>query len=185
MKKLFTLLFTFALFTILLAGSANAQLSGNKYIPGNYATIALAITDLNSVGVGAGGVTFNVAANYTESIAAQLLITATGISGNPIVFQKDPATSGANPLVTRTDAGTNTTSVIGGLGDAIIRLDGTDYITFNGIDLASTNSGIEYGYFTSKPSATNGCQYVTIQNCAITMTKGTSAYVIGIYIGNT
>ena len=82
MKKLTTILFTFALFTLLFAGSANAQLSGPKYIPGDYATVTAAIAALNGAGVGAGGVTFNVAANYTETITATLSITATGTSGN-------------------------------------------------------------------------------------------------------
>jgi len=36
----------------------------------------------------------------------------------------------------------------------------------------------------NKPSGTNGCQYVTIKNCVVTMTKGTSPYVMGIYISN-
>ena len=37
-----------------------AQLTGIKTIPGNYATISAAVTDLNTQGVGTGGVTFNV-----------------------------------------------------------------------------------------------------------------------------
>jgi hypothetical protein len=41
--------------------SAQAQLTGTKTIPGSYATLAAAITDLNAQGVGAGGVTFNIA----------------------------------------------------------------------------------------------------------------------------
>ncbi len=159
-----------------------AQLSGTYSIPGDYSTIAAAVNDLNSQGVGSGGVTFNVAAGYTENITSPITITATGTASNPIYFQKSG--TGANPVVNRTDAGTLSTSTIGGAGDAIIRLEGTDYITFDGIDVTATNQGIEYGYLTHKPSGTDGCQYVTIQNCNITMTKGTSGYVIGIYIGN-
>lgn len=158
------------------------QLTGIKNIPGDYSTIAAAVTDLNSQGVGAGGVTFNVAAGHTESVTSAITVTATGSASNPIVFQKSG--SGANPVITRTDAGTLTTSVIGGAGDAVIRLEGTDYITFNGIDVTAPQSSIEYGYLTHKPDGTNGCQYVTIKNCNITMTKGTSGYVMGIYIGN-
>jgi hypothetical protein len=144
----------------------------------------LAIADLNAQGVGLGGVTFNVAAGYTEAVTSQLTITATGIAGNEIVFQKDISTVGANPKITRTDAGSNTTTVLGGLGDAIVRLDGTDYITIDGIDVQATTSTIEYGYLTYKPTVTNGCQYVTIKNCNVTMTKGTSGYVMGIYVSN-
>src|SRR6476660_8937313 len=66
----------------LFATDANAQLSGTKAIPGDYATIAAAITDLNTAGVGAGGVTFNIAAGYTET-AANITVTATGTSANP------------------------------------------------------------------------------------------------------
>ncbi|GIV45695.1 MAG: hypothetical protein KatS3mg036_0513 [Ignavibacterium sp.] len=177
-KIFFTLLFVLFIIT----GNSYAQLTGVKTIPGDYATIAAAITDLNTQGVGSGGVTFNVAAGHTETITDALTITATGTAGNPIVFQKSG--SGANPLVTRTDAGTFSTSTIGGAGDAIIRLEGTDYITIDGIDVTATDQGIEYGYLTHKPSGTDGCQYVTIKNCNISMTKGTSGYVIGIYIGN-
>ncbi|MBE7477771.1 MAG: hypothetical protein HS131_13715 [Ignavibacteriales bacterium] len=159
-----------------------AQLTGVKTIPGDYATISAAVTDLNLLGVGSGGVTFNVAAGFTESITAPITITATGTAGNTIVFQKSGA--GANPLVTRTDAGTLATTALGADGDAIFRMNGTDYITFNAIDVTASDQGIEYGYFTFKPSGTDGCQFVTISNCVITMTKGTSAYVTGINISN-
>jgi hypothetical protein len=173
----------FFLFFVLPAYLAIGQpLSGTFSIPNDYPTIADAITALNANGVGAGGVIFNVETDYTETTSSQLTITATGISTNPIVFQRDGA--GANPKITRTDAGATTVATLGYLSDAIIRLDGTDYITFDGIDIASNNSGIDYGYMTHKPSATNGCQYVTIKNCNITMTKGTSGVVTGIYISN-
>ncbi len=178
--KLFSFTFLFLLF--LFSQTSFAQLTGTKNIPGDYATITAAVTDLNTQGVGAGGVTFNVAAGYTELTTADITITATGIAGNSIVFQKSGV--GANPLITRTDAGINATSTLGGLGDAIIRLDGTDYITFDGIDVTASDQGIEYGYFTHKPDGTNGCQFVTVKNAVVTMTKGISAFVMGIYIGN-
>ena len=139
---------------------------------------------MNSQGVGAGGVTFNVAANYIEPVTAPLLITATGTLGNPIIFQKDPATIGANPLVTRTDAGTLSTSTLSAQGDAIIIFQGSDYLTFDGIDVNTVNQGIEYGYYLRKASTTDGCKFVTIKNAVVTMTKGTSQYVAGIYSSN-
>ena len=173
---------TIMLLTVFVSGVSFAQLTGTKTIPGDYATVAAAVTDLNTLGVGAGGVTFDVAAGHTESNAASITITATGISGNPIVFQKSGG--GANPVITRNDAGVNTTSALGGLGDAVIQLSGTDYITFDGIDVAASASTIEYGYLTHKPSGTDGCQFVTIKNATVTMTKGTSGFVVGIYLGN-
>jgi hypothetical protein len=167
--------------TIVNCGISLSPLNGTYTIPGNYPTISSAVTALNAYGV-SGVVTFNVAAGYTENITSQLTITTTGTSSNTITFQKSGP--GANPKITRTDIGSNVTSIIGGLGDAVIRLDGSDYITFNGVDIAASLSDIEYGYFTYKPNATNGCQNVTIKNSTITMTKGTSAFVMGIYISN-
>ena len=62
---------------VTLVSSASAQLTGTKTIPGTYPTLAAAIADLNTQGVGVGGVTFDVAAGYTETITAVLSVTAT------------------------------------------------------------------------------------------------------------
>ena len=59
-----------ALLALMSATTARAQLTGSKTIPGDYATVAAAITALNAQGVGAGGVTVNVAAGYTETFAS-------------------------------------------------------------------------------------------------------------------
>ena len=155
------------------------QLSGIKTIPGDYPTISAAITALNAQGVGSGGVTFNIAAGYTET-AANLIITATGTLANPILFQKSG--SGADPLITAT-AGVSTTL------DGIIILKGIDYITFNGIDLkdpvtnVTPTTQMEWGYALLKNSATDGCQNVTITNCTITLQR-IYASSVGIYVAN-
>ena len=52
---------TVAALALLAAPAAQAQLSGTKAIPGDYPTLALAVADLNTAGVGAGGVTFSFA----------------------------------------------------------------------------------------------------------------------------
>jgi len=178
------ILFLFSLLILISTTKLFSQLYGTFTVGsgGDYPTIAAAVADLNYYGVADPGVTFNVLAGHTENTTAPITITATGTASAPIVFQKSG--SGANPLITRTDAGSLATSVIGGAGDAIIRLEGTDYITFDGIDVTANDQGIEYGYLTHKPSGTDGCQNVTIKNCTITMNKGTSGYVVGIYIGN-
>ncbi len=151
------------------------QITGIKYIPGDYATVSLAVTALNASGTGSGGVTFNVAANYTETISTTISLTATGTAANPIVFQKDPSTSGANPLITAYTGGSATpTSAV---QDGIWRLSGSDYVTINGIDVRdnpanTTNpSTMEYGYALYKPNSSNGCQFVTIKNCTITLSN--------------
>lgn len=164
----------FILFVIFLcaAGFSFAQLTGPKAIPGDYATIAAAITDLNAQGVGAGGVTFNVAAGHTETLAGKQTITATGTAANPIVFQKSG--SGANPVITSYTGTVATPSVI---ADGMIVLAGSDYVTFDGIDLqeaagnTTTASVMEYGFGLFLASATNGCQNNTIKNCVITLNR--------------
>ena len=169
---------TLAALLLVLLGSSSAwaQLTGTKAIPGDYASLSAAITDLNTAGVGSGGVTFNVAAGYTET-AANLTITATGTAANPIVFQKSG--TGANPLITAATGATSTTT------DGIIRLSGADYVTFDGIDLtenaANTTAAaqMEFGYALMRASATDGCQNNIIRNCVVTLNK-TNTATIGI-----
>ncbi len=180
MKKNFLFLAAMAVFFTAIG----QPLTGIKTIPGSYPTIATAITDLNNFGVGSGGVTFNIACGYTESITTPLLITATGTVSDPVVFQKDHSTIGPNPVVSRNDAGSVATSVLGGQGDAIFIIQGSDYITFDAIDVVSGNKDIEYGYYLRKVSGLDGCKFVTIKNAAITMTKGNSPFVVGIYSSN-
>lgn len=171
------------------------QLTGVKTIPGNYATISAAITDLNANGVGNGGVTFNIMAGYTETISATLSLTATGTAGNPIVFQKSG--SGANPLITAYTGGTGTPGTA--TQDGIWRLVGSDYVTIDGIDLTDNAANtanpatMEYGYAMYKASVTDGCQNNTIKNCVVTLNRlnnaaGTAPMVdgsVGIIMINT
>ncbi|MBL8031812.1 MAG: hypothetical protein JNK33_05845, partial [Candidatus Doudnabacteria bacterium] len=150
-----------------------AQLTGVKTIPGDYATITLAVADLNTQGVGAGGVVFNVAAGYTETIAATISVTATGTAANPITFQKSGA--GANPVITSYTGGVGTPATA--VQDGIFQLVGSDFVTIDGINLTenaanTTNpSTMEFGYALYKASATDGCQNVTIKNCTITLDR--------------
>lgn len=167
-----------------------APMSGTYFIPGDFATINDAAISLNANGI-SGAVVFNVAANHTETAPAGTSATTTGgiifgnITGtsasNTITFQKNGA--GANPLVT---AGAN--HFAGGIMDAVIKIIGTDYLTFNGIDVSenslnttssiATNNMTEFGYgfFYANPVASaNGAQNNTIQNCVITLnTVGTN-----------
>lgn len=166
------------------ADSACAQLTGIKNIPGDYASIGAAATALNAQGVGANGVIFNVAAGatFTERVTFNSIPTAT--SSNPIVFQKSG--TGANPKVTAT-TGTTTTN------DAIIALNGTDYVTFDGIDLLDPQTAgptqslaMEVGYGLYRATVTDGAQNNTIKNCTVTLNRsgiasGANGKVYGIY----
>jgi hypothetical protein len=181
MKRILTSLFAFALLLLMTQSNANAQLTGPKSIPGTYATLAAAITDLNAQGVGAGGVVFNINPGYTETIPAggyviNILINQPTVS-NTVVFQRGSA--GANPTF-NSDAGGSgviSGSGLGTNGDAFIKLVGTDYISFININLQENYTGgalvqnMEYGFLLVRASSTDGCKNVTISGSTIQQQK--------------
>ena len=172
MNRTLTSLFAFALLFIVFQSNANAQLSGPKSIPGTYATIAAAIADLNAQGVGTGGVTFNISPGYTETVpSGGLIINITSnqpTSGNQIIFQRNGA--GANPVIQSDVNGSGFISgtSLGGNGDALLWLVGTDYITISNINFTEQYTGatqslkMEYCIVMVRSSATDGCKNVTI-----------------------
>ncbi len=169
-------LFTFVAF-LLFAGAGFAQLTGTKTIPGDYASVAAAISALNTSGAGTGGVTFNVTAGYTEtftSLTAGLINTTTGSAANPIVFQKSGA--GANPVI-------NGFATAPGTLDYVFCTEGTDYVTFNGIDVQETTGQVEFGFAILRASITDGSQNITIRNSTITLNK-TVTTTKGVYSNN-
>jgi len=157
-------------------------LSGTYTIPGGcFRTISSAVNAINRCGL-SGAVKFNVLAGYSENTTSPILLTGTGTSVNKITFQKYG--TGLNPVVNRTDTGTVYTTVAGGQGDGVIVIQGSDYATFNGINVTASSSQIEYGYYLRKANTDDGCKYDSIKNSAVTLTKGTGPYVIGIYSSN-
>ena len=164
---------------------SKAQISGPQTIPGTYPSIEAAVNALNLQGVGNGGATFNVAAGYTETPTAPIILTLGVVNGssaaNPLVFQKSGV--GANPLLTASTAGSSITV------DGIFILNGTDYVTINGIDLqenvlnTTPTAQMEWGYALVKSPLGGGASYNTIKNCVVTLNKANVASV-GIYLGN-
>jgi phosphodiesterase/alkaline phosphatase D-like protein len=162
------------LVVIATAFFANGQaLTGTKTIKttgGDYSSIAAAVSDLNSNGVGTGGVTFNIDAGFTETLSGKITLTATGTASNPIIFQKYG--SGNNPVITSYTGSVSTPAVT---ADGFWVLAGSDYVTIDGVDLLESSSNtttttvMEFGYGLFKASVTDGCQYVTIKNCTITL----------------
>ncbi len=170
---------TLLAYLIIIGNVTMAQVSGNKNIPGDYATIAAALTDLNTNGVGSGGATINIAAGFAEaapsgglSLGSATLNASLSLT-NQLIIQKSG--TGVNPLITAYVGGTGVPT--SATQDGIFRISGSDYVTIDGIDLIengsnSTNpSTMEYGYALYKASATDGCQNVTIRNCAITLNR--------------
>src|SRR3954465_11015971 len=91
MRKIYLLLLAVFLFTT----ASFSQLTGTKNIPGDYATLAAAITDLNLQGVGAGGVTLNLLAGNPQTATvggyiigdAGSLVLTTSSSSNPVIIK--------------------------------------------------------------------------------------------------
>lgn len=167
---------------LILPAIMSAQISGTQTVPGTYPTLTAAVTAINTSGIGSGGLTLNVAAGYTEVLAAPLVITIatnTTTAANPLVIQKSGV--GANPLLTAyTGAGTL---------DGMVIINGADYVTIDGIDLqenaanTTTTTQMEWGYALLKTAATNGAQNNTVKNATVTLNKANTASV-GIYLGN-
>ncbi len=133
---------------------------------GNFNNFVDAVDYLNTVGVG-GPVTFKVSSNQ---VFTQLCpkIFATGTSTNTITFVKEG--TGNNPLI----------QILGKTKyypfDCGISLWGSDYITFNGIDIDGSGSTdeltcVEFGYLLRNASPTNGTHHDVIKNCSVTLNK--------------
>ncbi|MEA3447191.1 MAG: right-handed parallel beta-helix repeat-containing protein [Bacteroidota bacterium] len=139
--------FLYCMFLVLIFSESHAQLSGTKTIGGtspDYATFSDAVTDLNSSGVGSGGVIFLFRdGTYTGDVE----ITATGTASDPIVFKSESEDSTA--VTISLDA-----------YDDVITLTGSSYISFEHLTIhylkTSSYNAIEIG-----TSSNN----VSIKNC--------------------
>ncbi len=165
--------FGFFLMCFVMCASTNmkAQLTGTKNIPGDYASLILAIDSLNLYGVGAGGVTLNLIAGTPQTApAGGYAITASGTLSNQIIIE------GNGNTIT---AGLQT---LGKNNDAIFKIIGGDYITLqhfimqeNSNNISTTagafNTMTEWGVALLYASASNGAQNNTIQNNSISLNK--------------
>ncbi len=180
----------FFVFMMLGAFTANAQLTGTKNIPGDYATLAAAITDLNSVGVGAGGVTLNLLAGNPQTAPAGGYVI--GNTGSAVLT----SASSTQQIIIQGNGNiiTAPAQTAGSLVDAIIKLIGADWVTISGFTLqenasnttttAGSNNMTEFGIALFYATTTNGCQNVTIQNNTISLNR-TYQNTFGIYGNST
>ncbi len=130
---------------LLLGSSAVAQLSGTKYIGGatpDYATIELAITDLNTQGVVDPGVTFLIGSGTYSSANTLNITTTTGTATAPIIFKPD---AGATVVVERT----GTAGIVWQLAAGVkyLTIDGSNTVGGSTRDLTIINTvaGATYG----------------------------------------
>jgi hypothetical protein len=185
MKKIYLLLVV-----ALCATISHAQVTGTKTIGTDYATIAAAVTALNTSGVGVGGATINIPAAYTETapsggiVLGSTVLNATLTTANQLKFVKTG--TGVNPLLTAQTGGTGTTN------DGIFKLAGADWVTVDGLDLKenAANTGnalMEWGYALVNLNAAapfDGVQNATIKNCSVTLNKTNAGATMCIYGAN-
>ncbi|MBK9225472.1 MAG: hypothetical protein IPL67_00020 [Ignavibacteria bacterium] len=189
-KKLQLSILLYCLFAVTIKASA-APLTGTKNIPGDYATLSLAITDLNTQGVGAGGVIINLLSGNPETAPSGGYVI--GGVGSLVLT----TTSALNPVIVTGNGNTITAAsnqTAGRLSDGIFKLIGADFITVSGfvmmenaantITADGTNNMTEWGVALLYVTTTNGAQNNVIQNNTITLNR---AYqnTYGIYSSST
>ncbi len=171
-----------------VVSGTQAVLTGTKNIPGDYATLAAAITDLNANGVGTGGVTFNVLAGNAQTAPAGgyviggtgSLVLTTSSAANPIIFTGNGNTATASA-----------TQTVGNVSDAVFKLVGADFVTIQGFTIqenaanaviatTGTNNATEFGVALFYVTATDGAKNNTVQNNTITLNRA-YATTIGIF----
>ena len=183
MKKI-----SLSLFSFLICAFCNAQLTGTQNIPGSFATLDAAITQLNTVGVGAGGVTLNVVAGNPQTAPAGGYVI--GNTGSVVL-----TTSSAANQVTIQGNGNIVTAftpqTVGNINDAIFKLIGADYITLTGFTMqenagntisatSATNNMTEFGVALFYVTTTDGSQNNTIQTNTISLNR-TYLNTLGIF----
>ncbi|MGB3016306.1 MAG: hypothetical protein WBC65_00760, partial [Ignavibacteria bacterium] len=189
-KKLQLSILLYCLFAVTIKASA-VPLTGTKNIPGDYATLSLAITDLNTQGVGAGGVIINLLSGNPETAPSGGYVI--GGVGSLVLT----TTSALNPVIVTGNGNTITAAsnqTAGRLSDGIFKLIGADFITVSGfvmtenaantITVDGTNNMTEWGVALLYASTNNGAQFNVIQNNTITLNR---AYqnTYGIYSSST
>ena len=177
MRRAFLLSLCFCLAWSFAFGQAVAEgetmRNPNTYTLGpecDYESFTQAIQFLNNLSsVPQPGITFLVSAGATFNENPPT-ITRSASETAPVVFRKDG--EGENPKIFA--SGTNAPN------EAIIRLEGVQYYTFDGLDLASSGDTrlMEYGFHLA-----NGAAHNTIKNCKITLDKR-NANCVGVRTNN-
>lgn len=180
--KIMSALFAF----IILSLGTFAQVSGTKSIPGDYPDIATFIADINTNGIGAGGVNAVIAPGYTETApVGGFVITATGTITNNISLG---SVGLPKPIITAPS------QTIGTLNDAIFKVIGGDYINIAGLELrentaniitaAASNDMTEFGIALFYSSLTDGAENCSFVNNTIALNR-TYQNTFGIYANAT
>ncbi|NBP04862.1 MAG: T9SS C-terminal target domain-containing protein [Bacteroidetes bacterium] len=166
--------------------TVGAGMSGTYTVGGttpNYATLALAVTDVNARGL-SGPVILEVRNGHTERAAAATGIT---LDVNPPLACGATRPNKNNTLTIRRASGSGSVPIIyAGTGvalsgattpDGIFKIVGEDYVTIDGISFkdtslnTTTTQWAEYGILLVKKNINDACKRVVIRNCNITLNR--------------
>ena len=170
----------------LLSFGSFSQVSGTKSIPGDYPDIASFVADINTNGIGAGGVNAVIAPGFMETApAGGYVITATGTASDNISIGSIGL---PKPIITAP------AQTAGNLNDAIFKIVGGDYINIVGLELrenvantitaAGTNDMTEFGVALFYATPTDGPENCSIINNTIILNR-TYQNTFGIYANAT
>ena len=166
--------------------TSKAQLTGTKTIPVDYPTLAAAITDLNTQGVGAGGVFITIAPGNPQTAPAGGYVI--GGTGSAVLT----TSSLSNPIEIYGDGNTVTAGVqtAGNLNDGIFKLVGADWVNLHGFTMqenpantvttVASNTKTEWGVAMLIVTDADGAQHNLIHNNTITLSNNYSNS-FGIY----
>lgn len=193
-KSLVSLLSCIALvlFSVL---TANAQITITVTNPTNttpnlapsYASLTLALTDLNNVTAMTGPVTLTCDAGTSETAPATGF-TIGSASLNAVLSATNTVTIVKASGTVTINAGVGTATPGSAAPDGMLKLNGADYITIDGLTFTDGNvtnpATMEFGIALFKRAAGDGCNNNTIQNCTFNMQRvnnatGTSPMIDG------
>jgi|GEM_PF-2372879 hypothetical protein len=171
---------------ILVAASpgVHAQLSGTITVPSTaYPNLNTVITDLNTLGVGTGGLVVNITLGNPQTAPAGGYQLGSGILNASLSADK-PLLINGNGNQINPATGTS-------LYDAFFCINGADYITIDSLKLTESSANatptqqMEWGFALLKRNASapfDGCQNITIRKCVIALNNSndsTSAFYAG------
>lgn len=167
---LFTVLTAHADITLTVTNPTNTT----PNLLASYPSLSAALTDLNLVSSMTGPVIFTLDAGTSETapptgfVIGSASLNAVLSSTNTVTFVKAGGTVTIN-------AGVGTATPGSASPDGMLRLNGADYITIDGITFTDGNvtnpATMEFGVALFKRAAGDGCNNNTIQNCTFNMQR--------------
>ena len=142
----------------------------------SYPSLALALTDLNAVTSYStpGTIIFTCDAGSSETAPATGLVIGSATL-SPLLSATNTVTIIKASGTVTLNAGVGTATPASAAPDGILKLNGADWVTIDGLTLTDGNATnpatMESGISFYKLSATDGCSNNTIQNCTINMQR--------------